>query len=241
MNRFYVNIPLEESSKLELPIDVIKHLFALRIKNQEKIVLFNGDEYEYLANITSLNKKSTIVEILKKQKGINNSSLKIQLGISVIANDKMDLIIQKSTELGVSEIIPIISERSQRIYLNNQPKRLQHWQKIIISSCEQCGRNSLNKVQQPINLSQLLIDYKNSDLKLILSPHNTTGIHSKQTNPKTILLLVGPEGGFTNSEIELFKQHDYKTIKLGENILRAETAAIAGISLIQTIFGDFKI
>ncbi len=148
MPRFYVNFPLEESIKIELPLNIVRHLQVLRLKLNEEITLFNGGEYEYSAIILSLERKKVTVQILKSYKVHNNSQLKLTLAMAIIANDKMDLIIQKATELGVNEIIPIISERSQKI----NSKRLEHWQKIIISSCEQCGRNSLTTIQQPIAL-----------------------------------------------------------------------------------------
>lgn len=240
MPRFYVNLILEEKQELTLPLAVVRHIKVLRLYVNSEIALFNGDGNEYLATLMVLDKRLVKVWVHTKIIQTKLSKLEIKLAICLIANDKMDLVIQKAVELGVNEIIPIISERSKQIAADKVSNRLLHWHNIIISSTEQCGRNILAKISEPLAFNQLLDMYSNIELKLICSPQNTKSKLAK-IMPKSLLLLVGPEGGFTSSEVELAIMHSYQMMQLGQNILRAETAAIVGLSVVQTIYANFLV
>lgn len=239
MPRFFVHAKLQANTQFELPPEVVRHIQVLRLRRGENLILFNGNGYEYTARLIILDKRNARVTITEANLATTSPKLKISLGISLIANDKLDLIIQKSIELGVSQIEPLITNRSQRINNDKINKRLEHWQNIIINSSEQCGANQLATISNPRSFNIFINETtKLPGLKLIASPH-----HSKQELPKEtpnqITLLIGPEGGFDSIEVTLAMNNGFQNLYLGNRILRAETAAIAAISSINTLYGSF--
>ncbi|MFN7093957.1 MAG: 16S rRNA (uracil(1498)-N(3))-methyltransferase [Burkholderiales bacterium] len=238
MPRFYVNLELAIAQEVTLPLAVVRHINVLRLRVGEEIILFNGDGYSYTAHLITATKRASAAYVHTKLAVADSATVEIKLAICLIANDKIDLALQKAVELGVAEIIPVISERTQRLSPDKVLKRSEHWQNIIISSCEQCGRNVLPKLKQPLSLKQLLHDYQNDELKVILTPHdNSQALPS--TTPTSLLVLVGPEGGFTPTEVKLALATGYQPLQLGNRIMRAETAVIAGITVMQTLYGNF--
>jgi 16S rRNA (uracil1498-N3)-methyltransferase len=241
--RFFFEGELLESSKITLPIKTTRHLCALRIRIGEDVELFNGDGYKYLAKLLHLDKKTSIVEILNKTPIILSNKVAIKLAMCIIANDKMDLVIQKSVELGVQEIIPIISERTQRIGDDKIDKKIAHWNNIIISSCEQCGNNVLPQIALFQNFNDLLNKYEHSYSikKTILSPHlyNLPDKNILKANFEEVLLLVGPEGGFSDVEVKNAIEKGFSPLTLGKLVMRAETAAIASIVLANSQFNNW--
>ena len=231
MPRFYVNLPLKPDTTIELPVDVVRHILVLRHKLNDEIVLFNGDGSSYNSQIVEISRKNVIVNINSQITSNPKSNLNIHLLLCIIANDKMDLAIQKAVETGVTEITPVISERSQKLHTDKISKRMEHWQKIIISSCEQCGNNIIPKLNPPIRFDEISpIDGVN----LIMSTSSTT-LSEGNTNSQLIQLLVGPEGGFAkNEQIEGFKP-----LMLGDLIFRSETAVIAGLCFVQLKYGNW--
>lgn len=243
MHRFYVDLPLDESFIIKLPDKVVQHFYALRLQAGMEIELFNGNSYAYSAILIEITKKSATAKIISKLDVCAANGLDIRLAISIIANDKMDLIMQKATELGINQITPIISNRTQQKNPNRMEKKLLHWQNIITSSCEQCGLNiipRLNNIQSFDNF--ILENGKNTNaINIILSPYandNATNNICSYT-PEHIILVVGPEGGFENQEIELAIKNKFIPLKFGNLVMRAETAAIAGVIAMHTKFGNW--
>jgi 16S rRNA (uracil1498-N3)-methyltransferase len=252
--RFYVNISLISGQAVTLPLEVYHHIQARRIRVGQQIILFNNTRHSYLATIVSLTRKITIAQIgLRNSDIIHNdqnytaSMPWLNLETCIISNDRMDLIIQKATELNIEQITPILSTYSSHIPLDKITQRLEHWKKISISACEQCGRNLLPKINQPINLKSLvenkLEQKKLKDLRLILIPDSkiydnnivkTSLSILPKKSPPLINVLIGPEGGFAQKEIELAISANYLPIQLGQNILRTETAAISIIAALNT-------
>lgn len=242
MPRFYVDIELIVGEAYNLPDDVVRHINVLRLRASENIELFNGDGYSYLAKFINLEKRLVTVEILNKQLLDTESPVKIILLMALIANDKFDLVVQKAVELGVSEIVPIITQNTQRNFSNDKiSKKLEHWQKIIISASEQSFRNVLMKISEPLDFKDAVRNVINVSHKYILSPH-----HDNKSNINDIVgstafvLCVGPEGGFVSEEVSFAIDNGFTTCLLGRRIMRAETAAISGISALQIKYGDFK-
>lgn len=243
MPRFYTtNIDIAINQEIALDDSVVSHINVLRLKVNQPIVLFNGDGHDYDAVITALNRN--MVKVYIKDKSKNNSSmgdgLKINLAMCLIANDRMDIVVQKATELGVSQIIPVISKFSQRINPERLKNRLLHWQKIIISACEQCGRSTLPEIHMPVKFSELVNDNPEEDkltyTKVICNQHNDDSGAIKLPNvSNNLLILVGPEGGFSPEESMQAAKCGFISLQLGTNILRAETAAIASISSLRTM------
>ncbi len=232
MSRFYVNLPLALDEVLELPLEVVRHILVLRHKINDNIVLFNGNGTSYNAKIIEINRKIVAVQITKQVKSNQPKLLNIHLLLCIIANDKMDLAIQKAIELGISKITPIISERSQKLHTDKIAKRMEHWQKIIISSCEQCGNNVIPKLNHPIRLGE--VSANPNGINLIMS---TVKGKSQQHSdiPKQVQLLVGPEGGFSQTE----QITGFAPLMLGNLIFRSETAVIAGLSYVQLKYGNW--
>lgn len=234
MKRFYYNPPLTVGEHLSLPMEIVRHIFALRLNTNEEIILFNGQGKYYTVRIISIDRKSVVVDILDENIILPNSK-EITLGISLIANDKMDFAIQKAVELGVNRIIPIISQYSQHLNADRVIKKLEHWQSIIISSCEQCGQNYLPIMDNLTKLTDV-INSDGYDAKLWLSIQNQQK-YDMLLDTQKILLIVGPEGGFSLSEEEQFIKSDFIPMNLGSLILRAETAVCAGLSLVNYLSG----
>ena len=237
MARFFVKSELKIGDEFDLPDDVTRHVQVLRIREGQNIVLFNGDGYGYLAKIITLARRQVTVEVFSSVKVCTEAELKISLLMSIIANDKMDLVVQKAVELGVSEIIPTISHNVQRIKSDKLESRLEHWNKVIIAASEQSGRARLCKIGMPILFDDAI--HIVADRKYILSPHHLSDASDNITIVNSVALLIGPEGGFIEEEVNLAQQAGFQSLLLGRRILRAETAALAGISLLQHKFGDF--
>ncbi|MBP9742921.1 MAG: 16S rRNA (uracil(1498)-N(3))-methyltransferase [Burkholderiales bacterium] len=249
MPRFFVNMELSVEQQFDLIDEVHRHIMVLRQKLGDNIRLFNGNGSEYCATILELQKKFTRVVITSLIETNQAPQLFLELFLSIIANDKMDLAIQKAVELGVTNIIPVISERAQKLATDKVPKRMQHWQKIIINSCEQCGRNILPIIKLPLKFSDSLslagerndlaaLDDK--PLRLIMLPHAQTDVLLPQKSSSVaVQLLVGPEGGFNSREINQARNAGFLPLNLGSTILRSETAAMAGIVFAQMHYGEW--
>jgi 16S rRNA (uracil1498-N3)-methyltransferase len=237
--RIYHPTPLAVNQAIELTAEAQHHLRnVLRAQSGDAVILFNGDGHDYLATIACINKKQVIAQIHSTEQRNTQSPLKIHLAQSINRGDKMDFVIQKATELGVHDIIPIISEYGN-VKLNEErwEKKVTHWQKIADSACEQCGRTDLVKIQTPSTLTQWVAEPK-SGTCFILEPGAETAMNIQECISE-ITLLVGPEGGFSQQEIDFALKHSFRTILLGPRILRSETAGLAAISVCQARWGDF--
>lgn len=245
MNRFYHPSPLDLKQKIHLSDRAAHHAaHVLRLKKEDKIILFHNDPYDYSAIITEIDKKTVEVYIEGKFKNQNNPTIHLRLFQSLSSSEKMDWIIQKSVELGVSSIIPMYSKRSNiKLQGTRAEKKISHWQQVIISACEQSGRSSIPKIFLPKKIEECL--NKNNEkignhLKLILSPQEKNTLQSIN-NPsiKNIDIMIGPEGGFTEKELNEALKLDFIPINLGPRILRTETAPLTILSILQYKYGDF--
>ena len=240
MSRFYVDLPITLDTSLELPDNVVRHMNVLRLHIGDSVVLFNGDGCDYTANISELSKRHAKVNIEKSEKLDNESHLKITLMPSLIASDKFDLIVQKAVELGVNEIVPVISQYTQRLSNDKINSRMEHWRKIIIAACEQSARATIPHLSEPTLFSDVLLAVS-AERKYILSPHHERQQVLAESTISSAAVLIGPEGGFNLAEVERAGEYGFTTLQLGPRILRAETAAICAVSLLQSHFGDIGI
>jgi len=218
---------------------------VLRAKTGDTVVLFNGKGGEYTAHIESIRKAATIVTIDHFQTVERESPLTIELAQALCVNEKMDLIIQKSVELGVTHIQPITTTRSiVRLPEDRAKKRFHHWQRVIIAACEQCGRNSVPAISPLISLTDWVGQRKRDishHFSFMLSPtgNNCLTTIASSISPTCLTLAVGPEGGLTADEETILEQAGFLSLRMGKRILRTETAALATIAAIQTHWGDF--
>ncbi|MCZ6525404.1 MAG: 16S rRNA (uracil(1498)-N(3))-methyltransferase [Gammaproteobacteria bacterium] len=237
--RIYVDLTLEPDLRLSLPISATHHISnVLRKRIGQRISLFNGLGGSYLAEIVSIGKRHVEVRLLAFREEQRESTLHVTLAQGVSRTQHMDYTLQKAVELGVNRIVPLISEFGN-VHIEDQgaEKKLQHWKKIVISACEQCGRNLVPELLSPIPLAQWL-EADSNKVKLLLHPDASRGLSSIEITDQSLSILSGAQGGFSEIEVESALASDYMAIEPGPGVLRTETAAIAAISICQSRWGD---
>lgn len=240
MPRFYVDFALSPDSVVELPDNVVRHLNVLRVKNTEEIVLFNGNGKSYPALPEVLEKRHASVRILREEVTDNESPLNITLVQAVSAAERMDFTLQKSVELGVAEIRPVISERCVvRLSGERAEKRVARWQEIVVSACEQSGRNIVPKVLPLTTYVQALQQLPQETTKLLMSLNRAQKLSDVRPQSGKVVFMVGPEGGWTEKEEQQAFDAGFQSVTLGKRVLRTETASLAAIAAMQTLWGDF--
>lgn len=241
IHRIYQDQPLAPKQTITVDEKAFHHLVhVLRIKMNEPLILFNGDGLDYVSEVRSINKKNIHIDILSAHPNHNESPLTIHLAQAIARGEKMDLIIQKAVELGVNTIAPLITERCNvKLTEERSEKRFLHWQAIIIRAAEQSGRSRLPILLPPQHLSTYLTK-QDTDIRFVLSPHvETENIHLEKNSVSSISLLIGPEGGLSDTEVKAATESGFIPLCLGPRILRTETASLAAISILQYRFGDF--
>lgn len=235
--RIYLAQKLQTGASVILPPEPSHHLAqVLRARVDEQIILFDGQGNSALAELKELSKRQVTVTITDIIREDRESNLNLHLYQAVSRGKKMDLTIQKSVELGVTEITPIISERcGVKLSDDRWEKRQQHWQGVIISACEQSGRAYLPRLNPILDIQAVAQEVKGPSVTL--APTATTKLKDLQATA-SLNLLVGPEGGFSADEIKMLEQQGVQSINLGPRILRTETAALVAISIIQNLWGD---
>lgn len=239
ITRLYYSGSIETGQTLCLDKNASHHLIrVMRNRINAELLLFNGDSFEYPSTIVDDNVKNCLVQVNEKKLTHCESPQKIALLQGISRSDRMDACLQKSTELGVTSVIPVICNRTTtKLNANRAQKKQQHWQQVIISACEQSGRCVIPELKPIMSYSDALTTSTN-DCKLVLSPDSSTGFKDIANPASGITILVGPEGGLTQDELKLAISTDYKEIRLGPRILRTETAGPACITAIQTLWGD---
>ena len=239
MTRIFQPYTINQNSLITLDDNAFNHLIrVLRMKTEESITLFDGSNQITPAVIHEVNKKTVIVKTANSVLDNRESPLNIHLGQVISRGDKMEFTIQKSVELGVNTITPLLSERcGVKLDQERLEKKVQQWQKIVISACEQCGRNIIPCINPVMKLENWCANLTDS-LKLNLHPKAEQGINQLPNDNKNISLLIGPEGGLSNEEISMTHQYQFTDILLGPRVLRTETAALTAITALQVRFGD---
>lgn len=237
--RIYEDTEIIENNTIELGEAASNHVArVLRMQCGETIYVFNGTGVDAECTITQINKKSVICNVKSIEEVKNESPLNIHLGQVLNKGDKMDLIVQKCVELGVTEITPLVSQRCNiKLTEDRLLKKQQSLQKIVISACEQCGRAVVPKINPIMDIVDFVKEGAD-ELKLTLNPYAKFKIKELDVKTKNIRLLVGPEGGFNDTETKMAADNNYTDVLLGPRILRTETAALVAISIIQSQFGD---
>lgn len=244
--RFYIPDDIKCNQKLRLPDEASSHIArVLRMKLDQRIILFNGQGGEYLAVINNIQRNRVTVQIESFNDKDIESPLKITLIQCISRGERMDYTIQKCVELGVSSIQPVFSQRGMvKLDQKRAQRKIEHWQKVAISACEQSGRNTIPRVHTPLKIvTSLQQQLENDALKLVMHTSETTEpFKLTQVNPpiKRCVLLAGPEGGLTDEEVRLAGEKEFKIIQLGPRVMRTETAALALISILQSRYGDMN-
>lgn len=233
MPRFYIEADLAVDTQIELTETVFHHWCkVLRAQVGDQATLFNGQGGEYLVELTEVAKKSATVQILTFNPANRTPAIRTLLGQVMSKGDRMDYAIQKAVELGVSEIQLLTSERCEmRLKYDRDQKKLDHWQGIAIAACEQCGMNIVPKILAPLSLEKWLASELPAT-KLVLAPNKD------ETDPLTqasqnIALLIGPEGGLSEAEIQAANEVGFMNWCIGERVLRTETAPVVALSILN--------
>jgi len=241
LSRVYLNHPLAPGQRVHLSDVASTHLLrVLRLREGDACVLFNGDGHDYPARIVRADKRGGEVEILDVCVVNTESPLQVWLVQGIARGEKMDLIVQKATELGVTGIIPVISERSEvKLDAPRAEKRRAHWQQVIIAACEQSGRAYIPALHPPQPLAQCGNTLAETGARFFLDPQAGQALREIPPPPAPgIALAIGPEGGWSARDRQTLAQMGFTSLRLGPRILRTETAGLAAIALMQMRFGD---
>ena len=240
MPRFYLPAPLALQTTFSLPDNIVRHIHVLRLNAGDNITLFNSTGSDFDATLQEIGKRHAQCHITTQRQPENESPLKITLIQAISSGERMDFTLQKSVELGVIRIQPIISERCVvRLSGERADKRVQRWQEIVISACEQSGRAVVPEVLPILSLREYLANLSTHEIHLLMSLNRADTLHDLSPVPQNINLMIGPEGGWATNEEQAAFDAGFKSITLGKRILRTETAGLAAISAIQTLWGDF--
>lgn len=243
MPRFYCPPPLPPNGSFELPADAAHHASrVLRLREGDAVQIFDGIGNECHGTIAEISGKRMIIGNISPIHANRESPLRVTLAQALSSNEKMDWVIQKATELGVSEIQPLATERSVAKLSNERAeKRIAHWQQVAISACEQCGRNVTPNIQAPLDIMVWLQKTRTTpNTKFILLPEGATSLSSQAKPLGQVTLLIGAEGGFAHAESESALLCGFTPIRMGARVLRTETAAVAGLVALQILWGDFQ-
>ena len=239
LTRVYVDAPLASGMRVTLQGSAAGHLTrVLRLRVGEALTVFNGAGGEYAASIEHAHAGRVAVAIGELRAIERESPLTLTLAQGVSRGERMDLVVQKATELGASGVAPVLAERSVvRLTAQQAERRLNHWRAIAIAACEQSGRNRLPAIASPVPLKDFLRTSDGS-MRLLLSPAATATLADLPRLVSAITVLIGPEGGLAETEQEAAVAAGFKPVRLGPRVLRTETAAIAALTLLQREFGD---
>ncbi|ARQ44926.1 16S rRNA (uracil(1498)-N(3))-methyltransferase [Oxalobacter formigenes] len=240
MTRLFCDFPLVVGTNIDLPKETSRHIQVLRLTEGNEIVLFNGEGGEYSARIISLDRTKTNVKILSRHDREVELPYDITLAQALPEAGKMDWIIEKAVELGAAGIQPLAAQRSVvRLNADRAEKRLARWQTIVTAASEQCGRNTLMEISEPVAFNTF-IDNSGGCLRVMFTPRATETLSgwARKQAPQAITIMIGPEGGFSPEEEELAIQNGVIPLSMGSRILRTETAGMAAISAINAIWDN---
>jgi len=238
-----IHLPEAEASgqRLALPDGAFQHLVrVLRLGKGAPIEIFNGRGQRFVAELTDVGKRRADIHLTETLPGQPESPLQTHLGLVMSKGDRMDYALQKATELGVSRITPLGSERCDlRLKADRQTKKQQHWQGVIASACEQCGRDTVPTLDEVTALPDWL-NAQESQLRLVLHTAAQAPDFPAEA-PASVSFLVGPEGGLTDGEVEQAMRQGFQVWQLGNRILRTETAPVAMLAILQHRWGDLGV
>ena len=240
MTRVFVDTPLAAGASVELTGDAGNHVTrVLRLREEDALTLFDGRGGEYAARIAQIRRGGVRVEVGEHSAVERESPLELTLLQSIARGERMDLIVQKATELGVTRLVALETERSVvRLDAKQAERKAAHWRAVAIAACEQCGRNRVPAVEAPVDYAAAL--RRDAVLKLLLDPTAKQPISRAGADVRSIALLIGPEGGFTDMESELARRADFEPRHMGPRVLRTETAAITALAALQATAGDLR-
>jgi 16S rRNA (uracil1498-N3)-methyltransferase len=240
--RFFFPSPVEMGREIALPPNAAHHASAvLRLRPGDAVTLFDGAGGEYGARIERMTARAIDVIVAEHRTSERESPLDVRLVQALVAAERMDYVIQKSVELGVSEIAPVACVRGvTRLDADRAERRAEHWRQVVIASCEQCGRNRLPTVHAPSDLRDWLRRGPRAGLRLLLAPAAEATLRDIDPQANGVDILVGPEGGFAPEEEAAALAAGFSAIRAGPRILRTETAGPAMLAAMNALWGDWQ-
>lgn len=240
LSRLYVEAPLTSGAQVRLGASAAAHVTrVLRLRAGAAVTVFNGSGSEFSARIEAVQGPQVTVQVGEERAIRRESPLLLTLAQGVSRGERMDLVVQKATELGATQLIPVLTERSV-VKLEGEPgqRKLAHWRAIAIAACEQSGRNQPPQVSAALGFAQFLAASPSQGTRLMLTPSSRLRIPDVPRPDQGVTVLVGPEGGLTEEEQERAVAAGFIGVRVGPRVLRTETAALAALTLLQREFGD---
>ena len=245
--RFHIDSQLREGLRLDLPHEAAHHAArVLRLRAGDEIVLFDGRGGEFPARIEAIERSRVAVSVGTHRAVERESPLEVTLLQGVSSGERMDVTVQKAVELGVRAIQPVLAEKSVvKLDAERSDAKREHWRRIAISACEQCGRNRIPEVRPVMRLDEAARQLSPAGLRLLLSPHGGTRLRDALAGGRSgiaeceIVLAIGPESGFSAGEEAQLVAAGFSAVRLGPRVLRTETAASAALAALNALAGDF--
>jgi 16S rRNA (uracil1498-N3)-methyltransferase len=240
VHRFFTHQPLHKNLQITLEEDPAHHIHqVLRLRSGDDVVIFSNNGEEYAATLNQVNKQQVTASIGERLRHEAQSHLVIHLMLGISRGERMDFALQKATELGVNRITPIFTERCVvKLNEHKRDQRHAHWQRIVINASEQSGRCRIPVVDKPQDFGGALT-HPETSTALLLDHRSQLNLHQIEPPRSDLLILIGPEGGLTDRERKIAIGKGFLGIRLGPRIMRTETAPLATIAAVQTLWGDF--
>ncbi|MEQ1580844.1 MAG: 16S rRNA (uracil(1498)-N(3))-methyltransferase [Steroidobacteraceae bacterium] len=242
LTRIFITDPLTAGTEVRLSASAGSHVArVLRLKEGAPLIVFDGTGGEHRAEIIKVAGSTVHVALREFMPGATEPALKLTLVQGVSRGERMDWTLQKATELGVSAIVPVLTARSVvRLDERQSLGKREHWQAVVASACEQCGRTRVPDIASPVRLRDYLATSKKEGLRLALSPIAQGSLAGLASVPQKVEMLIGPEGGLDDNEHLLAEQAGYLPVRLGPRVLRTETASVVALSVLQALWGDLQ-
>ena len=240
MTRVHVAGPLAAGGSQTIQGDAANHITrVLRLERGDALIIFDGRGGEYAARIEEFRKGVVVVRVGDRTAVVRESPLSLTLAQGVSRGERMDWVVQKATELGVSRIVPVLTERTVvKLDANQAERKLLHWQGIATAACEQSGRDRIPAIDAPLALVEFLGGVGGHATRMLLSPTGSLRIAEVARRDGGIIVLIGPEGGLAETEQQAALAAGFTAVRMGPRVLRTETAAVAALTLLQHRFGD---
>jgi 16S rRNA (uracil1498-N3)-methyltransferase len=242
-SRLFSPIQLRANAELSFGSEQARYVGrVLRLRRGDALTVFDGSGGEYPATIDTVTKQELSLSVGEQVSRSTESPLRIRLVQGISRGERMDVVVQKATELGVHRISPVLTDFSVvRLEPDRAAKRRDHWQKVAQSACEQCKRNIVPEIDAPQSLLDWFGDNAGADeLQLVLRADAVESMSAVEVTGSALTILIGPEGGFSEAEYERASAAGLRAVRLGPRILRTETAALAALSIAQATWGDYR-
>jgi 16S rRNA (uracil1498-N3)-methyltransferase len=242
LNRVYCESPLAGGTNVALPEAAAYHVArVLRLRPGAPLVAFDGTGHDFRCEIIAIEGDTVRVAVGERTHGLRDSPLGITLVQAVSRSERMDWTLQKATELGVRTIVPVLSARSVvRLDERQAERKLRHWKAIVAGACEQSGRSTLPEVRSPVELTRFLAESPREGQRLVLSPAGPASLAGLASTASRVELLIGPEGGLDDHELDAATRAGFSPVRLGPRVLRTETAGIVALAVLQALWGDLQ-